>query len=376
MNHFARLATVGIVVSASACKKGGDPAGEATVKPAVGAQTIVVTPQAFTETLGAIGNVVPRSGHSATLSAPISGRVAKVFVTTGQAVAAGQPLIELDQAPFRAALQTANTVLASAEKNFERQQRLANEGIVPRKDADQAASDAAKARADAEVARRNEALATLRSPIAGVVTRMTATLGAQADPAQVLVEIADPSMLDVLMSVTPTDAARVQRGGKVALSAGQSSNGEGLGVGTVVDVSGTVDSTNRSVAVRVQAPTTKRPLRIGETVFGAITVASRPAAIVVPLEALVPEADKFKVFVVDANGIAHDRDVTVGGRTATMAEITEGLKAGERIVTTGAYGMQDSAKVAPLTSANAAPSPAEKSSTGGKSDAKPDAVKP
>jgi len=41
--------------------------------------------------------------------------------------------------------------------------------------------------------------------------------------------------------------------------------------------------------------------------------------------------------------------VKVGGRTSTVAEITEGLHAGERVVTTGAYAVEDSAKVVPLT---------------------------
>jgi len=271
-----------------------------------------------------------------------------VLVSAGQAVQAGQALIELDQAPFQAALQSAEATLSAAEKANERQQRLAGEGIVPRKDAELAAADVAKARADAAAARRMAQLAVLRSPIAGVVTRMSATLGAAADPAQPLVEVADPSALDVLMSVTPTDAARIRPGAKVTLSAGQSANGEPLGVGTVMDVSGTVDSTNRSVAVRVQAPTTVRPLRIGETVFGSIAVATKPNAVVVPVEALVPEGDRFKVFVVDPAGLAHEREVKVGGRTSVVVEITDGLRAGEKVVTVGAYGVQDSAKVVPL----------------------------
>ena len=99
--------------------------------------------------------------------------------------------------------------------------------------------------------------------------------------------------------------------------------------------------------MRVEAPTTRRRLRIGETVFGAISVGMRPSAIVVPLEALVPEGEEFKVFVVDSNSIAHEREVKVGGRTSTVAEILEGLTAGERVVTSGAYGVADSAKVVP-----------------------------
>jgi membrane fusion protein (multidrug efflux system) len=191
-------------------------------------------------------------------------------------------------------------------------------------------------------------LSILKSPITGVITRLSATLGASADPAQPLVEISDPSMLDILFNVTPTDAGRVHAGVKVSLSAGQTESGEPLGVGTVMSISGTVDSSSRSVAVRVEAPTTKRPLRIGETVFGSIALRTNPSAIVIPADALVPDGEDYKVFVVDETGIAHERAVKVGGKTTSGVEITDGLKAGEKIVTYGAYGLQDSAKVVPL----------------------------
>jgi membrane fusion protein, multidrug efflux system len=330
----------------AACK---EKEAESEPKAVVAAQTVVVSLQAFAETFGAMGTVAGRAGHVATLSAPAAGRVAQVLVATGQTVRAGQTLIELDQSPFQASLQAAEAAFAAAERANERQQRLANEGIVPRKDAEAAASDVARARSEVIAARRSSELSVLRAPIGGVVTRMSATIGASVDPAQPLVEVSDPTALDILLSATPTDAARVKPGAKVALSAGQSASGEPLGVGTVVDISGTVDSTNRTVAIRVQAPTTRRPLRIGETVFGSIAFAVRPNAVVIPREALVPEGDEFKVFVVDASGIAHARDVKVGGRSAAGVEITEGLKAGERIVTYGAYGVSDSAKVQSLT---------------------------
>lgn len=337
--------TLAIIVIA-ACHKAEAPAAEA--KATVSARTIVVTPRLFTETLEAIGTVTPRTGHIASLSAPAAGRVGQVLVSTGRAVRAGEPLIELDQAPFAATTHAAEAAFSLAQQANERQQRLAKEGIVPRKDAEVAAADLARARNDLAQAHRAESLSIIKSPINGIVTRMSATLGASVDPAQPLVEVSDPTTLDILLSVTPSDAARIHRGAKTTISAGQSASGEPLGVGTVIDVSGTVDSTTRSVAVRVQAPTTRRMLRIGETIFGAIAVSSHPSAIVIPAEALVPEGDTFKVFVVDANGIAHAREVTVGGKTTTTIEILEGLKAGERIVTYGAYGVQDSAKVVPL----------------------------
>lgn len=340
-----------LTATASAACKGGEAGGDAEKTPAavVGVQTAVITAGPFTETLGALGTVVPRPGHIAALSAPQPARITRVYVSTGQHVAAGEPLVELDQTPFRAAMQAAEATLTAAEKANERQQRLASEGIVPRKDADQAAADAAKARADAANAQRAEQLSVVRSPLGGVVMRMTAVLGATADVSQPLVEVADPAALDILLNVTPNDAGRVRPGAKVTLAAGQSAAGDPLGIGTVVDVGGSVDTASRSVNVRVQVPTTRRPLRISETVFGQIAVAVHPNAVTVPLEALVPEGEEFKVFVVDAAGTAHERQVSVGGRTDKVAEITRGLAAGERVVTYGAYGVSDSAKVVPAS---------------------------
>jgi RND family efflux transporter MFP subunit len=338
-----------IAAGAALCACHRDAEDESASRPTVSATTVVVRAQPFIETVDAIGTVSGRAGHVASLSAPSAGRVSQVLVTTGQTVQAGQSLIVLDPAPFAASLQSAEAALAAAERAAERQQRLASEGIVPRKDAEQAAAEVAKARADAAEAKRASELATLQAPISGVITRLNASLGASVDASQPLVEITDASALDVLLNVTPTQAATVRPAQKVALSAGQSADGETLGVGSVVDVSSTVDSITRGVAVRVQAPTTRRPLRIGETVFGSIAVATIANSIVVPLEALVPEGDAFHVFVVDANGIAHARDVTVGARSRSGARVLDGLRAGERIVTYGAYGVQDSAKVVPFS---------------------------
>jgi RND family efflux transporter MFP subunit len=165
------------------------------------------------------------------------------------------------------------------------------------------------------------------------------------DVSQPIVEVADLSALDIIFDVSPTDAARIAPGASVTLSAGESAKGEALGVGHIIDVGGAVDSATRTVAVRAQAPPTARPLRIGETIFGQIATAVQPRAIVVPVSALVPEGDGFNVFVVTAGSIARARKVTVGLRTATSAEITSGLAAGETVVTEGAYGLEDSVKV-------------------------------
>jgi multidrug efflux system membrane fusion protein len=88
-----------------------------------------------------------------------------------------------------------------------------------------------------------------------------------------------------------------------------------------------------------------RALRVGETIFGRITVESTPDVLTVPIVSLVPQGDGFTVFVVDSQGLARQRDVTVGERNDSLAEITRGLNAGERVVTSGVYGLVDSSRV-------------------------------
>jgi membrane fusion protein, heavy metal efflux system len=337
------------------CGGGGD---ESESEPAavVAVRTAIVSEQPFTETIGAIGTVTGRPGHVASLGAPTATRVSNVYVSEGARVSPGQPLVELDRTAIDASAQAAESGLTAAQQAYARAERLNREGVSPRKDVEQAAAEVAKARSEAVAARRAAQLAVLRSPIAGVVTRLTAVLGASVDVNQPLVEVADPSALDIVFMVTPSEAARVKANAPIALSAGQKSGGDPLGSGSVIHIAAAVDSATRGVPVRARAPGARRPLRIGETVFGQIVIGVHPKAIAVPLEALVPEGEGFKVFVVDSANIAHEQPVTVGARSDSTAEITEGLKGGERIVTYGAYGMEDSVKVTAAPPPKAKPS--------------------
>jgi len=337
-----RLAACLLIAGVLGCR---DSQNESGPNALVQVKTAVATIAPFAEIISAIGTVSARSGHIASLSPPAPARIAVVYVSRGQKVSAGTALVAFEQAPFVAAAQSAEAALVAAERNYERARRLADAGIVPRKDADQAATELAQARAAAALARRSAQLATLRAPISGVVTKLNAPLGASVDATQPIVEVADLGALDIIFNVSPSDAARIAPGASVTLSAGESAKGEPLGVGRIIDVGGTVDSATRSVSVRALAPPTARPLRIGETIFGQIATAVHARAIVIPGAALVPEGDGFKVFVVTSGNIARERKVTVGRRTEANAEILSGLAAGERVVTEGAYGLEDSVKV-------------------------------
>jgi membrane fusion protein (multidrug efflux system) len=340
----AALLALAAGVALAGCHRGDN--AEEEVPAVVGAKTAKAVTQPFSQMITAMGVIDARPGTFAALGAPGPTRVAKVFATAGQKVEKGTPLIEFERAPFEAAAKQAETALAAARQARDRAARLVEAGVTPRKDLEQAETELAQAESNAVTARRVLELATLTSPVTGVVTRMTAVVGTPVDANQSLVEVADPETLDVVFNLSPADAASVRSGQQVKLTAGEGEQAEALGSGTVSSVGLSIDSASRSVAVRARLTAPARVLRIGETVFGRISVATHKAAVVVPVEALVPEGEGFKVFVVDSAGMAHSTDVKVGARTEGLAEITEGLEGGETVVTYGAYGIEDSAKIA------------------------------
>ena len=335
-----------IILGAALACKGKDAAEEKKEHAEVAATVGTAESGTFSENIDAAATVVARPGHVAALAAPAPTRVSRVFVTVGAKVGAGDALVEFEQAPFAAALNSANAALGSAEKAAARALRLADAGVSPRKEAETAATELATAQQNVATARRSSELATLRAPMAGVVTRLSAVMGASVEPSQSLVEVADVSLVDVVLTVSPADAMRVHSGQSVSLMINAGAAAEPVAMARVADVSPAVDTMTRGVAVRAEVSSGAGALRIGSTLTGRILTAEHGKATIIPADALVPTGEGFKVFVVDKDGMALSREVTVGGRSAKGVWISKGLAAGEHIVTKGAYGMDDSAKVA------------------------------
>jgi membrane fusion protein, multidrug efflux system len=327
----------------SACGK-KDTGEESDVTPVVTVETAQVRTAAFAPTVRAVGTVVSSPTGYAELSAPAPSRVARVLVTAGQSVKAGEALIELDAAALRAASSGADAALAAAQSSYDRASQLAQQGIVPRKTVDQARSDLAQAKAAAVAAHRTYTLSTLRSPISGVVTKMNAVTGASADPAQVLVAVADPRALQVLLQLSPVDAGSVRSGAVVSFADNDTPSASAVARGVVTTVGAAIDSATRAVPVRVRIASSMRPLRLGETLVGKIAVTGSASAMSIPADALVPDSTGFKVYVVKG-GIAYATPVEIGTRGDSLVQITKGLAVGQTVVTTGAYGLEDSSKV-------------------------------
>jgi RND family efflux transporter MFP subunit len=331
--------------------------------PAVDVSTAVVVRTNIALDITATGTVVARAGSVATLSAPAPTRVTRILVSSGERVRAGQPLVVLDRTPFEAASQQADAAARAAREAEARASGLVTQGIWPRRELEQARAARAQAEAAVTLARRGLALSTLRAPMAGVVSRVQAAMGASVDAAQPLVDVVDPAAIEVRLALTPGDAARVPPGAMVSFTADGGTSGATptLGSGRVTTIAPGVDSLTGAVDVRVRLIAPTRQPRVGEVLSAHIQVDVSTDAIAVPIASLVPLGDGYQVFVVSRD-TARARPVTVGRRAGPLAEALTGVAPGDVVVTEGAYGVEDGSALHLRTRPDASSSPAARNS--------------
>ena len=345
----ARVALVVLLPMTVGCRDAEHDAESeaATHASQVAATTIRADTSTYADVVDAAGIIAARPGGEASLAAPAATRVDRVLVAVGERVTAGTVLVEFEPVLFDAALTSAESARQAAEQAQARAERLVAAGVVPRRDLEQANASLQSARAAALAARRTRELTTLRSPIAGVVTRVSAVRGANVNEQQPLVDIADPDKVDAVLQLSPDAAKHIRVGQTVEFRPSAASGAAAVGTGRVTDISAVVDGGTHSVAVRASMVPTSGTLRLGESIFGSIIAETHPGAVVIPDLALVPHEEGFRVFVVDSAGVAHTRAVSVGGRSAQGVWIRSGVRRGEMVVTIGAYGLDDGSIVVP-----------------------------
>jgi multidrug efflux pump subunit AcrA (membrane-fusion protein) len=200
------------------------------------------------------------------------------------------------------------------------------------------AAEAALALTRAELGR-----AAIHSPINGTVTRRAINDGETVDPATPVFEVIDASSLDLLANLPAEYLNRVKTGNLAVVKVEPFPEREFNG--GVVNVAPSVDPQTNTVAVRVRLPNPLDELKAGLYANARIAVEIHPGALVVPESALVVEGDESFVFVTSDGEKVSKRKVVIGIRDEELVEITDGLKESEQVVTTGAFGLGDGAKI-------------------------------
>ena len=340
--------------------------------------------------LNASGYVTAR--RQATVSSKITGKVAEILVEEGMKVEEGQVLARLDDRQARLELELAQAQLSAAEKalaeteanlalarkDLERNRQLTAGGV-----SSQAALDTAEAQAtslearlqrqrgDAEVTRRNVAIlrqllddTVIRAPFAGVAISKDAQPGEMVSPVSAgggftrtgISTIVDMASLEIEVDVNEAYLQRVASGQKVRATV--DAYPEEPFAAHLITVIPAADRDKATVKVRIGfdqldpriLPDMGVKVAFLAEASDAAGAAGGSRTVRVPRSAIREEASGKIVFVVRPEGELERRAVTVALGTGDMAEVTAGLRAGEKVVIEGPETLAAGARVREMDS--------------------------
>ena len=316
---------------------------------------LVTAAGAAGDALLANGTITYNADRVAVIAPRADGRIIGVLSDLGQEVSAGQVLATIespDVSQTRGDLERARATVSVAKRNYEREKRLFEQEISPQKEM-----------LDAEVVYRsseadfNSALAKLqtygattgtgggyglRAPVAGTVVERNASPGQIVGPASNVFTVADLRHVWIAVDVYERDLNRVHKGAAVAIAA-TALPGERF-KGRVTFAGGVVDTTSRTIKLRVTVENEARRLRPG--MFAQVRIAAPSGAvtngtIALPEVAVQDMNGKPTVFVNIGPGRYVARTVTIGARLdGGTVYVTGGVRAGEVVVVQGAFQLK------------------------------------
>lgn len=299
--------------------------------------------------LDATGTVEPL--QSVAVASQVGGLLTRVEFKEGDEVQKGQVLFEIDPRPFQASLQQARAILdrdraqlTTAQQDAKRYAELIQKDYVTTQQYDQAQANAASLAATVSAdqaavdnAQLNLQYATIRAPISGRAGSLLIKQGNLIHAAgQPLVVVNQIRPILVRFAVPASNLGRIRRYESNNLSVtAQPVGGGKVSSGMFSFVDNAVDTTTGTILLKGRFDNGDGALWPGEFVNVALELFVQPAAIVVPANAVVQSQQGTYVFVVQSNGTAAMRDVTVQRTAGDDAIIEKGLAAGETVVTDG-----------------------------------------
>jgi multidrug efflux pump subunit AcrA (membrane-fusion protein) len=385
-----------------ACSK--EPADK---EPTVSVQAVVAAKTELQETITAQAVLFPL--QQAAITAKISAPVHKFYVNRGSKVHKDQLLAQLENRDLTASseenkgnleqaqaayatttgaslpeeMQKAQLDVEGAKKLLDAQQKvytsreeLFQQGALPRKELDQSGVDLTQARNQYDIANKHfEALqaigkqqelrsaagqlqsakgkymgaeaqlsySEIRSPIDGFVTDRPLYPGEMAAAGTPLITVMDTSQVIAKAHIPQPDAALLKIGDKATLTVpGENDPVEGK----VTIISPALDPNSTTVEVWVQAANRKQRLKPGTSVQVSMIAQTVKDAIAIPSESVLTAQDgTTTVMVIGPDNRAHQTTVKTGVREGDKIQIVEGIKAGDRVISSGAYALPDKTKV-------------------------------
>lgn len=331
----------------------GQPASQATPETA---QARVVQSQQQLAPVNVRTTGTIHAHESAVLAAQVMGHVQQVLVHEGDFVKAGQTLAILDDASMRAAVDQAQAAVKAvqgqqaaaqtqadlAESTLARYKQLQSQKSVSPQEMDEvsrraqaAAAQVQALHAQAQAAQAQEASARtmlgytrIRAPFSGVITARMVDPGALASPGVPLLQVDSAGPLELQTTVDESIIMNVRKGMSISVTADGAPGT--VARGTVSEIVPAADPASHSFLVKITLPHSPM-LRAGMYASAAIPTGSHQA-ILVPRSAVLLRGSLNCAYVLDSNGIAQLRYITLGPVQGSMVEVLSGISAGEKLV--------------------------------------------
>ena len=281
-----------------------------------------------------------------------SGRVTALLFREGQHVAAGTPLVRIDDALLRAQAERAEAERDLAQQQLARVERLRAENASAPADLERAQAAARSAEAALGVLRLQIERTTVRAPFAGVVGQRFVSLGDYVTPATPLLTLQTVDPQHIVIDVPERYAAQLNRGQTTEFTI--ASHPGRVFSAQVEFIDPVVHPDARTIMVKARAANGDGALRPGMFVEARLATATRDGAIVVPEDAVQPLRTTNVMWVV-ADGLAARREVRLGTRSQGFVEVLSGVSAGDLVVVGGLERMMDGMPLAPQPRAAAQP---------------------
>jgi len=358
--RFITLYFCVIVVTAGVACKGGDaanggPGGPGGGMPVKTESVQTKTVPDYTEYIATL-----QARGSAILQPDVEGQITRIFVHSGERVKAGQQLLIIDPrrqeatvSSQEASLRTKQATLEFARLDLERKRRLFGEGVIAKQDLDQSqtAYDAAKADLEATAAGVRQQSVQLHyysvsAPHDGTVGDIPVRVGDRVQNTTVLTTIDGGGPLEAYISIPAENANRVRPGTAVDIL---KDNGEVAVRTKVTFISPRVDTTNQLLLIKAEIPNTNGQVRNNQLVHVHV-IWSQASHIVIPVTAVARLGNLSFAYVAEQSGqgtIAKQRKITTGDINGNDYVVLDGLKPGDKLITTAVQNLVDGMPVKP-----------------------------
>jgi len=302
-----------------------------------------------------------KSRRSATLQPQVDGNLTKILVKSGDAVKAGQKLMEIDPLKQVATVQAQQAAEQPLKATYDyntadiaRQEQLYKAGIISKQAYDQAVqsfqnSKTALDAAAAQTSTQKEQLAyyEIRAPFAGIVGDIPVHQGDYVSPTTMLTTVDENNDLEAYIYIPTERAAEVRNGLAVDLL---DESGTVLAHTSIDFVSPEVDNGLQGILAKAAIPKASERLRNGQIVNARITwsTAQKPT---VPVLAVTRIGGQTFVYVAAAQGggySAHQVSVALGEPVGNLYPVLGGLKTGDRVILSGIQFLQEGMPVQPM----------------------------